>query len=365
MAMDNNDLVRILFLTSEPTDANRLRLGQELRDIREKLQLSKYRQKYHLESRESVRPEDISQAIFDVEPQIVHFSGHGGLSGELCFENQQGKMQPISIDALGELFELISGQVQCVLLNACYSEIQAKAIACHIPYVIGMNKEIGDKSAILFARGFYKALGAKRSIKDSFKFGCLEIRLSGFNEYHTPVLLSEQRSERNSTVQDSSSQKSSLNEDNLSSSKNIDYSKLCDLLREQQWQSADQETVGLMLEAVGRQRDDWLRSTDLRNFPPIDLRTIDSLWIKYSQNHFGFSVQRRVWKDLGAKDDWQTECAMSERLGWRINNQWIKYESLNFSLEAPKGHLPAVNGWIGGKGWNERCSLLSRSELDA
>ncbi|NJL43674.1 MAG: hypothetical protein HC935_11200 [Pseudanabaena sp. SU_2_4] len=37
------DIVKILFLAADPSDADRLRLGQELREIRERLQLSKQR----------------------------------------------------------------------------------------------------------------------------------------------------------------------------------------------------------------------------------------------------------------------------------------------------------------------------------
>ena len=64
---------KILFLSADPSNATRLRLGQELRDIREKLNLSIARDKFELHSRESLRPEDITQAIFDVEPKVLHF----------------------------------------------------------------------------------------------------------------------------------------------------------------------------------------------------------------------------------------------------------------------------------------------------
>jgi hypothetical protein len=181
-------MIKILFLASDPTDASRLRLGQELRDIREKLQLAKQRDGFSLESRESVRPRDISQAIFDVNPQIVHFSGHGTTSGELCFEDLTGRIQSVPPEALASLFELVAEQIRCVVLNACYSEFQAEAIAEHIPFVIGMNKAIGDKAAIAFAVGFYKALGAGRSFEDAYKFGCVELKLEGIPEHLTPVL---------------------------------------------------------------------------------------------------------------------------------------------------------------------------------
>lgn len=181
--------IKILFLASDPSDVTRLRLGQELRDIRERLQLAKERDKFVLESRESVRPGDISQAMFDIEPSIVHFSGHGTDKGELCFENLLGKVQSVQPDALAALFELVADQVNCVVLNACYSEVQAKAIAQYIPFVIGMNKAIGDQAAIAFAVGFYKALGANKTVEQAYKFGCVEIRLQGIPEHLTPVLL--------------------------------------------------------------------------------------------------------------------------------------------------------------------------------
>jgi len=197
MSIDNP--IKILFLAADPTDATRLRLGQELRDIRERLQLSKYHNKFILESRESARPGDISQAIFDVEPQIVHFSGHGKSTGELCFEDLIGKFQPIRPDALASLFELVSDQINCVVLNACYSEKQAKAIAEHIQFVVGMNQAIGDKAAIAFATGFYKAIGANRSIQEAFKFGRTEIQLQGILEHLTPVLHQKNNTNSQST----------------------------------------------------------------------------------------------------------------------------------------------------------------------
>lgn len=179
----------ILFVASEPSNAARLRIGQELRDIQERLQLAKMRDQYSLVERMAVRPHDITQAILDIEPQIIHFSGHGTSKGELCFEDVNGKLKTVTPEALTSLFELLSQQVSCVILNCCYSEAQAKSIVKHIDYVIGMKKEIGDEAAIVFATGFYKALGAGRSIEDAFNFGVVELQLLGIPEHLTPVFL--------------------------------------------------------------------------------------------------------------------------------------------------------------------------------
>jgi hypothetical protein len=180
-------VIKVLFLAADPSNGTRLRLGQEVRDIREKLQLSQQREDFVLEPRESVRPGDITQAIHDIKPQIVHFSGHGSNTGELYLENVTGKSQPIKPDAFANLFKLISDQVSCVILNG-YSEIQAQAISEHIRFVIGMSQAIGDKAAIAFAVGFYKALGAGRSFEEAYNWAKVEIELEGIQENSTPIL---------------------------------------------------------------------------------------------------------------------------------------------------------------------------------
>ncbi len=182
-------MISILFLAAEPTDTARLRLGEEVREIQERLQLAKARDNFTLYQRFSVRPADISQALLDLNPHIVHFAGHGTATGEICVEDRSGKMLAVQPDALAALFENFANQVDCVLLNACYSETQAQAIGVHINYVIGMNKDIGDKAAIAFAVGFYQALGAGRPIVEAYKLGCVQIRLQGISEHLTPVLI--------------------------------------------------------------------------------------------------------------------------------------------------------------------------------
>lgn len=181
--------ISILLLSADPTDTSRLRLGEEFREIQEKLQIAKLRDYFILHQRMAVRPEDLSQALLDVKPQIVHFSGHGVHDGALYLENKLGRAHPVQSDTLSALFELVAEQVNCVLLNACYSETQANAIATHISYVIGMNQAITDKAAIAFTIGFYQALGAGHAIEEAYKFGCIQIGLQGIPEYLTPVLV--------------------------------------------------------------------------------------------------------------------------------------------------------------------------------
>ncbi len=179
----------ILFLAANPQNTSRLRIDKELRDIGEGLQRAQKRDQFQLEQRLAVRPRDIQRAMLDINPQIIHFSGHGTGEQGLIFEDELGNAKLVEGEALAGLFQLFADQIRCVVLNGCYSQVQAKAIANHIDYVIGMNQAIGDGAAIEFAVGFYDAIGAGRPIEFAYKLGCAAIQMAGIPQNLTPVLL--------------------------------------------------------------------------------------------------------------------------------------------------------------------------------
>jgi CHAT domain-containing protein len=178
----------ILILAANPKSTPALRLDEEVREIDSGLRRANQRDRFHLEQRWAVRSRDVQNALLDLKPQVVHFSGHGENEIGLILEDETGQSAAVSTEALAGLFELFADRVECVVLNACYSEVQAEAIANHIPYVIGMNKAIGDRAAIEFAIGFYDALGAGESIEFAYKLGLTAIRMAGIPEHLTPIL---------------------------------------------------------------------------------------------------------------------------------------------------------------------------------
>ena len=115
---------------------------------------------------------------------------------KFAFEDGTGRLKLVSSEALADLFKLFSERVECVVLNACYSEFQAKAIVRHINYVVGMSKAIGDRAAIEFSVGFYTAIGAGESIEFAYQLGCNAIQLEGISEDLTPVLFRKVGSNR-------------------------------------------------------------------------------------------------------------------------------------------------------------------------
>ena len=180
---------RILFLAADPTDACRLRLSEEYREIKEKLRLSKSRDRFTLEEAFAVRPADLTQAILDHSPSIIHFSGHGSLSGAICLENNVGETQEVGNDALANLFRHFDDTLQLVVLNACFSKTQALAIAKYIPFVIGMADSINDAASIAYSVGFYQAIGAGHAIPKAHELGCSQIQLQGLDGHNVPMII--------------------------------------------------------------------------------------------------------------------------------------------------------------------------------
>jgi CHAT domain len=191
---------KILILLANPKNTDKLRLDQEVRGIQESLQRAKNREQFEVVTEWAVQVDDLRRALLNYQPTIVHFSGHGSQGQGLVLENNLGQMQVVSTESLARLFKLFQNHVECVLLNACYSEDQAEAIHQHIDYVIGMNQAIGDKAAIEFAVGFYDALVAGRTYEDSFEVGCASIDLQGIPESQTPAIKARKRSGHETTT---------------------------------------------------------------------------------------------------------------------------------------------------------------------
>ena len=186
---DSNTLTKILTLAANPKGD--LRLSQEIRDIREGLQRSKHREQFKLEQRGAVRAKDLQPALLEVQPRIVHFCGHGSGTQGLVFENNAGEQQLVSTEALADLFKLFKHKVECVILNACYSQAQAEAISQHINYVIGMQQSIRDDVAIVFTVGLYEALSSGETIESAYEFGRnrIQLEINRTGNYRTPGLV--------------------------------------------------------------------------------------------------------------------------------------------------------------------------------
>ena len=176
-----SDKIKVLFLAANPTDTSPLRVGQEVREIDEKLEVGPAHDSFELIQQHALRIGDLQKALLKHQPHIVHFSGHGSKSEEIVLEDNSGKSHAVNRQALAALFRIIKDNVRIIVLNACYSKQQAEALREVIDYTIGSNKAVGDQASIMFSSAFYQALAFGRSVKEAFELGQVELDLRGIS----------------------------------------------------------------------------------------------------------------------------------------------------------------------------------------
>jgi hypothetical protein len=179
----------ILFLAANPSDTTRLALDREVREIQQRLRSAKLRDAFRIQQEWAVRASDLQDCLLRHRPTLIHFSGHGSSSGQLVLEGDTGNATAVSIAALANLFRILRRNIRCVLLNACFSNAQARAIAEYVDCVVGMTTAVGDSSAITFAGAFYQALGYGEDVQTAFELGCNQIDLTGLGQADVPRLI--------------------------------------------------------------------------------------------------------------------------------------------------------------------------------
>ncbi|MDQ2807444.1 MAG: CHAT domain-containing protein [Chloroflexota bacterium] len=181
--------MNILFLAANPIDTNRLRLDEEIRTIDQRLRGAGSRDKFELVNGFAARPSDLAGYLLRYQPYIVHFSGHGSNDGQLVLQDNNGNRKLLTPPTLSRLFRALKDNTKCVVLNACFSAIQAQTLVSEIGCVVGMSRSISDTAAIDFAGGFYETLGYDRSVQTAFDVGCTQIDMDNLEEADTPKLL--------------------------------------------------------------------------------------------------------------------------------------------------------------------------------
>jgi GUN4-like/ARM-like repeat domain, GUN4-N terminal len=127
----------------------------------------------------------------------------------------------------------------------------------------------------------------------------------------------------------------------LKSDLNVDYLPLQKLLVEQDFLEADKLNNLKLCELAGEASlaRKWIYFTEVNALPATDLRTLNALWLAHSNGKFGYSVQREIW--IAGGRDWTK---LWSKILWKEGNNWTRYPgAFNWTLEAPRGHLPLSN----------------------
>ena len=170
-------MIKVLLLSANPID-DPLGIDEEFRAIDAKIRGSDHRDHVQLINHGAVQLEDVPGLLMRHKPHVVHFSGHGNTNG-IALTTTDGSSKVVPTNALANIFKALKDNVRVVLLNACYSAPQAKAIVSVIDCAVGMADEIDDDAAVAFAAAFYEALGYGKSVETAFELALVQLTGAG------------------------------------------------------------------------------------------------------------------------------------------------------------------------------------------
>ena len=165
----HDGLVRILFLTANPTGTAAVRSDRELKAVQAELDRKRYGERFApIDHRPAAEWADLSRGLRR-HPHIVHYAGHGERNGRLAFEDQAGAQDPVRLKHLRDFLAALGGGVRLVVLNACWSGDDAETARACADFVIGMARPVSDAAAIAFAEELYRGLRAGDNLRIAFE----------------------------------------------------------------------------------------------------------------------------------------------------------------------------------------------------
>ncbi|WP_434686395.1 CHAT domain-containing protein [Pseudanabaena minima] len=216
----SGDHVRILVVAANPLGSSPLKLDHEVKTIKEALKRSRKSGNFVVEYCLAATPSELRRALLDLEPHVLHFSGHGAGEKGLLFVSDESvgaiyrsdsgevrshstssnEIKFVPAQPLANLLQLCDEHLECVVLNACYSDVQGDAISANIPFTIGMRDRVADNVAIKFSQGFYDAIGAGKGYESAFKWGKVAIEFDLANNEASQILVLRKKGESFSPV---------------------------------------------------------------------------------------------------------------------------------------------------------------------
>lgn len=187
---ESKEKINILFIASNPdiifTDQQgelrqqqKLSLDKEAREIEESIQKSADRDSINFVTKWATRTDDLFQYINEVNPTVIHFTGHGTKDGKLVFHDKNDNPKLVEINAIIQMINAITDDLRLVVFSNCYSSNIAEEVAEYVEATIGMNTAVREDVAIIFASQLYSAIGFGFSLHKAFKQAMAKLALEG------------------------------------------------------------------------------------------------------------------------------------------------------------------------------------------
>lgn len=181
---------KILMLSANPANTESARKRTSVKDIRDALKRSSHGQLLDLQERLETSAIDISQELSEINPFIVNISGcEKGIELLTLEISPDGNLFTKPEKIIADLFKPHTENLECIILNSCYSPNQSAEIIQHVEFVIGITQDLKDSEVILFLSDFYYHIGSRKTIKDSYSRSYNLLERKGVNPVQLPILL--------------------------------------------------------------------------------------------------------------------------------------------------------------------------------
>lgn len=188
------ELADILFLSSNPSNADRLELDREARTLQHAIEDAAPNEEatLRLTTRWAAEPLDLLREIRAVRPTVLHFAGYGarGTDVGIYLRDQSGEAKLVSAGALRDTIAAAGSSIRVIVLNACYTEQQAAGLLEieTLNCVIGVSGAISDREGRLFVLALYRTLAAGGSVHEAWTRAWTPLEAQGFPEPARPQL---------------------------------------------------------------------------------------------------------------------------------------------------------------------------------
>jgi hypothetical protein len=180
-------MTKIIALFSNPTNEPVLRSGYEVNMIEQEIsQAVGY--PYTIVKEIATDSRSLQKVLHNETPDIVHIIGHGTETGEYITELANGIAKPLPLNTFNTIFRNLESNVSCVVLNYCYSAMQANQVSQHVDMAIGWQSKVQDNVSIKFVTTFYYYLCRGMNFQKCFDLANTAIEEDGINLSDGPVL---------------------------------------------------------------------------------------------------------------------------------------------------------------------------------
>ncbi|MEI1377653.1 AAA-like domain-containing protein [Nostoc sp. UHCC 0926] len=208
----------------------------------------------------------------------------------------------------------------------------------YLNYIKATLEENPNKALAYYKKAFDNIQILKYQLKnnvDLFKFLTTDLLYNGNDDIISLLYRQLNKLDSSNTVYAQSLKEYFLNE--------LDY-----LMQQKRWTDANFKNWEFILYSAGREKEGSLMLSDVKNFNCADLKQLDALWVKNSQGHFGYSIQKKIFRASGNSLDFDWENGdfrnwnqkryddFIEKVGWSNGNVTV-FGNRNVSK---KGEFP-------------------------